>query len=313
MIIFLTLSYIAVLFALVKFRVLPDNLYVRVSPVGFMLLLFLFLFVPLQWGAPAGPAVIIRNAVSIVPNVAGQVVEVVVQPNQPVTKGDVLFRIDPTQYQAKVDQLAAQLKLAELREQQFSQLEARDAGSRFKVEEAQANVGSLRAQLADAQWQLDSTTVRAPANGFATNVALRPGSRVTAVPLAGAMPFFDTSEAIVGVQIHQIHARFIEPGQSADITFKEFPGQVFKGTIESVLPAISQGQVAVSGTAVAQAQLAPDPFYVRLKLDDPKVADKLKAGSYGQAAIYTSSMRAAHVIRRVMIWMQAWMNYLVPA
>ncbi len=312
MIIFLTLLYIAALFLLVKFRVLPDSTYIRVSPVGFMLLLFLILFVPLQWGAPTGPAVVLRNAVAIVPNVPGQVVDVEVQPNQPVKKGDVLFRIDPTQYQAKVDQLAAQLKLAELREQQFAQLEARDAGSKFKVEEAQADVGSLRAQLADAQWQLDSTTVRAPADGFATNVALRPGSRVGAVPLAATMPFFDTSETAVVAQIHQIHARFIEPGQTADVTFKEFPGQVFKATVESVLPAISQGQVAVSGTAAARAQLTPDPFYIRLKLDDPKVADRLKAGSYGQSAIYTSSMQAAHVIRRVMIWMQAWMNYLLP-
>ena len=83
MIIFLTLCYVAVLFLLIKFRVLPDNLYVRLSPIGFMLLLFLFLFVPMQWGAPAGPAVVVRNAVAIVPNVPGQVVEVNVEANKP--------------------------------------------------------------------------------------------------------------------------------------------------------------------------------------------------------------------------------------
>ncbi len=278
-----------------------------------MIVLFLFLFVPLQWGAPAGPAVVIRNSVAIVPNVPGQVVEVSVTANKPVKKGDVLFRIDPTQYQAKVDQLTAQLKLAELREQQFSQLEARDAGSRFQVEEAQANVASLRAQLADAQWQRNGTTVRAPADGFATNVALRPGARVAAVPLAASMPFFDTSETIVGAQIHQIHIRYVEPGQKANVTFKQFPGQVFEATVVAVLPAISQGQFAVSGSAIGPVQAAPHPFVIRLKVDDEKFTASLKAGSYGQAAIYTSSMPAAHMIRRVMIWMQAWMNFIVPA
>jgi RND family efflux transporter MFP subunit len=312
MIIFLTLCYVAVLFLLVKLRVLPDNLFVRLSPIGFMLLLFLFLFVPMQWGAPAGPATAVRHAVSIVPNVRGQVVEVNVEPNTPIKKGDVLFRIDPTQYQAKVDQLSAQLKLAELREQQFTQLEARDAGSRFQVEEAQTTVASLRAQLADAQWQLDSTTVRAPTDGFATNVALRPGARVGAVPLAATMPFFDTTEMTIGVQIHQIHARFIKLGQEAEITFKQFPGQVFGATVESILPAISQGQVTVSGTAIDAATLSAEPFVIRLKLDDPKLADSLNAGAYGQAAVYTPSMQATHVIRRVMMRMQAWMNYLVP-
>ena len=312
MIIFLTLCYVGLVFLLVKVRVLPDNLFVRLSPIGFMLLLFLFLFVPMQWGAPAGPAAVVRPAVSIVPNVRGQVIEVNVEPNIPVKECDVLFRIDPIQYQAKVDQLSAQLKLAELREQQFTQLEARNAGSRFQVEEAQANVGSLRAQLADAQWQLDSTTVRAPTDGFATNIALRPGARVGAVPLAATMPFFDTTEMTIAVQIHQIHARFIELGHKAEITFKQFPGQVFGATVESILPAISQGQAIVSGTAVQPSQLSPDPFVIRLRLDSEEVADKLQAGAYGQAAIYTSSMQATHVIRRVMMWMQAWMNYLIP-
>ena len=312
MIIFLTLCYIAIVFLLVKLRVLPDNLLVRVSPIGFMLLLFLFLFVPMQWGAPSGPAVVVRNNVQIVPNVRGQVIEVPVKANTKLNKGDVLFRIDPTQYQAKVDQLTAQLKLAELREKQYAQLEARDAGTRFKVEETEANVRSLRAQLSDAQWQLDSTVVRAPADGFVTNVALRPGARVAAAPIAASMPFFDTSETIIGAHIHQIYARFIEAGQRAEVTFKEFPGQVFNATVESVLPAIAAGQVAVSGTAVQTTQLTPDPFAVRLKLDDPEIAAKLHAGTYGKVAIYTSSMQATHIIRRVMMWMQAWMNYLVP-
>ena len=80
MIIFLTLCYVAVLLLLVKLHALPDNLFVRLSPIGFMLLLFLFLFVPMQWGAPAGPATVIRHAVAIVPNVPGQVVEVSVEP-----------------------------------------------------------------------------------------------------------------------------------------------------------------------------------------------------------------------------------------
>ena len=181
----------------------------------------------------------------------------------------------------------------------------------FKVEEVNASVISLQAQVTDAKWQLDSTVVKAPTDGFVTNVALRPGSRVAAVPMAAAMPFIDTSDAIVGAQIGQIYVRYIEPGQSADVTFKQFPGQVFKATVESVLPAISQGQVAVSGMSIQFQRVAAIPFIVKLKLEDPSVIAKLHAGAFGQVAIYTSSMQAAHVIRKVMIWMQAWMNYLV--
>jgi multidrug resistance efflux pump len=311
MILFLTLCYVAVLYALVRLHVLPDNLLVRSSPIGFSLLLFLFLFVPMQWGAPAGPAVVVRAAVQIVPNVAGQVIEVPVKPNKPLRKGDVLFRIDPTQYQARFDNLEAQLKLAQLRKEQYTELAAKDATSRFKVEEVNAAVVSLEAQVADAKWQLDNTVVKAPTDGFVTNVALTAGARVAAVPMAAAMPFIDTSGAVVGAQIGQNYVRYIEPGQNADVTFKQLPGQVFKATVESVLPAIAQGQVVVSGMAVQSQPLAPIPYIVRLKLEDPSVTAKLHAGAFGQVAIYTSSMQVAHVIRKVMMWMQAWMNYLV--
>ena len=93
---------------------------------------------------------------------------------------------------------------------------------------------------------------------------------------------------------------------------KIVPGQVFGATVESILPAISQGQVTVSGMAIDATTLSAEPFIIRLKLDDPKLADKLNAGAYGQAAVYTPSMQATHVIRQVMMRMQAWMNYLVP-
>ena len=64
-----------------------------------MLLLLLFgLFIPMSWGAPQGPALVVRNSVSIVPDVAGEVLEVPVEPNTPLKAGDVLFRIDPVPY-----------------------------------------------------------------------------------------------------------------------------------------------------------------------------------------------------------------------
>ena len=55
------------------------------------------------WGAPQGPALVVRNSVQIVPNVAGEVIEVPVDPNKPLKAGDVLFRIDPVPYKAQVD------------------------------------------------------------------------------------------------------------------------------------------------------------------------------------------------------------------
>ena len=69
--------------------------------------------------------------------------------------------------------------------------------------------------------------VRAPADGYVTNLALRKGARVANLPLAPVMAFIDTSETMIGVEIAQINARYIEPGQRVEMTFKFMPGVVY--------------------------------------------------------------------------------------
>ena len=132
----------------------------------------------------------------------------------------------------------------------MTQLQQRDAGRAFDVEQRQAEVDQLKAQLDGAKWNLDKTVVRAPADGYVTNLALRKGARVANLPLAPVMAFIDTSETIVGVEIPQIDARYIAPGQDVEVTFKFFPGQVYTGKVEAVLQAIATGQVQTSGLAV---------------------------------------------------------------
>ena len=122
----------------------------------------------------------------------------------------------------------------------------------------------IAAQLAGAQYNLDQTVVRAPADGYVTNLALRKGARVAALPLAPVMAFIDASDTIVGVQIQQIDARYIERGQNVEITFKFIPGQVFTGKVVDVLQAISTGQVQASGLAVTPKAVTPAPFAVRV-------------------------------------------------
>jgi multidrug resistance efflux pump len=225
MIVVLLNSYISLLALFVWLRFIPFNTFWKLSPILVMLLLLVGLFIPMGWGAPSGPAAVIRNSVQIVPSVAGEVVDVPVAANTPVKAGDVLFRIDPTTYQAQVQAIEAQLKFAELRLGQFSELQRRDTGRAFDVQERESEVEQLRAQLDGAKWNLDRTTVRAPADGYVTNLALRKGARVTGQ--SPVMAFIDTSETIFGVEIPQISVRYIEVGQSVEITFKAFPGEVF--------------------------------------------------------------------------------------
>jgi RND family efflux transporter MFP subunit len=312
MIIFLLNVYLVVLFLLVRFRVVRFNLFWKASPFLVLLLLLVGLFVPMGWGAPSGPALIGRQSVAIVPDVSGEVIEVPVQPNTPLRAGDVLFRIDPTPFQAQVTALEAQLSFATLRLDQMAQLQRSQAGRAFDVEQREAEVKQLQAELDGARWNLDKTTVRAPADGYVTNLALRRGARVSNLPLAPVMAFVDTSSTIAAVEIQQMDARYIEPGQEVELTFKYLPGRIVAGRVEAVLQAIAPGLAQPSGQAVTTGQVRAAPFVVRVALDDTGLANGLPAGSSGTAAIFTSRVTASHVIRRVLLRQEAILNYVVP-
>src|SRR5262245_20687910 len=111
------------LFLLVKLNVIRFTLFWKISPAIVLVLMLFGLFIPIGWGAPSGRALVVRNSVPIVPNVAGEVIDVPVEANRPLKAGDVLFKIDPTPYQAQVDALTAQLNFEKLRLSQMTQLE----------------------------------------------------------------------------------------------------------------------------------------------------------------------------------------------
>jgi multidrug resistance efflux pump len=126
------------------------------------------------------------------------------------------------------------------------------------------------------------------------------------------MAFIDTSNTIIGTEIDQIDARYIAPGQEAEVTFKFRPGRVYSGKVESVLQAIATGQTQTSGTAVLPKAIEAAPFVVRLRLDDAEVARNLPAGATGTAAIYTDHLKPTHVVRRVILRQIAILNYVNP-
>ncbi len=374
MIVFLTLLYVGVLFVLIKLKVLPNTTGVWLTTIVWVVVLFVFLLIPMQWGAPTGPIRIMTRVVQVIPNVSGQVIEIAAVPNVPMQKGDLLFQIDPVPFQQSVELASASLVRAKAQSgQDFEALESASAKlrqtlsqqvlaqARFdddeklvqrgviaanRLERRQANLDAARAavdaaqaavasekvelsavteagviakvaeaetRLEQAQWNLDQTRVTAPGDGFVTNLALTEGQRITNMPFAPAMAFVDTSEKVLIAEIHQIYLRHVEPGQPVEITMKTMPGQLMTGTVDVIIPAASQGQALVSGTLAASGAIQAEPFLIRIAMDDPAMLDGLLPGSVGDVAIYTNSVAATHVIRKVMIRMTAILNYLNPA
>ena len=317
MILFLTLIYVAFLAVLVKLKIVPLNIFWKLSPILWMLLLFFVLFIPMQWGAPSGAVIMYKPVIEVVPNVTGEVTSVEVALRQPLKKGDVIFRIDPEQYNAKVDELNARLALANVNLDRSIQLLEKKVGRQLEVDQYQAEVDSLKAQLVQAEWDLGKTTVVAPANGYIVGLTLRPGQRVSSAPFRSWVAFVDTDNSALVAGIDQAYLRHVRPGQKAEVVMKMLPGKTLNATVKGIAYMTPDGQLSPSGNVptAPTAGTFPLPYGVELELDEelPDILKKtgLPGGSVGTAAIYTDSVASTHIIRKVMVRMEAWMNYLV--
>ena len=140
------------------------------------------------------------------------------------------------QAEANVIELEGQIATATANEAQVTQKlsgqvngeQASVAAARAQLATAKAQVDVSRADLANAQWNLDQTAVYAPANGYAINVQLRPGSFVTAFPVAPAMSFVEETYQVIALYA-QNELRLVEPGNEAEFALKTYPGRDHQG------------------------------------------------------------------------------------
>src|SRR2546421_6595421 len=86
-----------------KFKWLPMNFTAAVITITLPIVAMMALFLLLNIAAPATDDVRAMNyVIPVVPRITGQVTEVPIQPNRPIKKGDVLFKIDPVPFEAAV-------------------------------------------------------------------------------------------------------------------------------------------------------------------------------------------------------------------
>ena len=176
-----------------------------------------------------------------------------------------------------------------------------------------AQVAQVRAQLAKAKWDLDQTTVTAPADGVPINVQLRAGALAGVLPLASGLTYVEDDFVVVALfQQNELHA--VKPGDEAEIVLETLPGEIIKAKVDSIIWAQGQGQSVISGT-LPQTGAAPPPpparFPVKLTVEDKDKHHFLAAGARGEAAIYTDHIEAIQILRKVILRISTKLNWLI--
>jgi multidrug resistance efflux pump len=152
-----------------KFKLLPWNITSQVIVVTIPIFALTVLILFMNIVAPSSSDVRAQNyVIPIVPRVTGQVTEVPIEPNRPIKRGDVLFKIDPVPFEAaanaaeatlrgakdqlnnatnKKASLTPRIELAKKRVEQFTALATTGAGKRADLEQAQSDLANLQSEF----------------------------------------------------------------------------------------------------------------------------------------------------------------------
>ena len=240
------------------------------------------------------------NVVQIAPRVTGQVSILDVQNNQYVKEGQALFRLDPALFQVAIDQAQAQLlkdqatldnvkvtsqRIFKLADQGVLSVQDRDnAAANLKT--AQAEVALAKANLRNAQLNLQYTVVNAPTDGWVSNLTMRPQDTINANEPQFAL--ISKDEFWVDANFKETDMTRIRVGASAKIVVDMYPKHPFKGVVESVSGgsgnafALLPAQNA-TGNWVKVIQRVP----VRIRVTDVDPQYPLRIGTSAEVTIPT--------------------------
>ncbi|WP_454752325.1 efflux RND transporter periplasmic adaptor subunit [Cupriavidus necator] len=232
----------------------------------------------LQVSLPLSGSLRALNQASVKAKVSGEVQQVLVREGEPVRAGQVIVRIDPTEYEARVAQARGQMLAMRGQFRNSHQTWERNrelVGKGFisktafdkyqsDLDVARANLDAAQGGLAVAQKALADTVVKAPLDGMVSARAVQPGEKVSpdtrlidvvdlhVLELEAPIPMADVARAAVG-----------QPVELDVEGAGRFPGKLVR-----INPAVSQGTRSIM-------------VYIRVENSDAR----LRAGMFARGAL----------------------------
>ncbi len=200
-----------------------------------------------------------REKVEVKSKVAGQVEKVLVDEGQQVKKGQLLLRLDPTDYRRDVARCEADVAQAKngleyatmmldrkkrgLAERGVAQMDVDVAENDLKVKKVSLQIAQVA--LSAAEDRLRYTQIGSPMDGTVIQRGIQPGEVVTPGVQATfegkpLLTVADLSTLVVKADFNQIDVARIELGQKVSLTLDALPGRTFTGKVTRVAPASTQ-------------------------------------------------------------------------
>jgi multidrug resistance efflux pump len=179
------------------------------------------------------------------------------------------------------------------------------------VKGVNTDVARLQSELDTAKFNLEECTVRAPTDGTIQQNFLRPGMYAASLPLRPVMVFLHNEKPKFVAAFLQNSAQRIEEGSEAEFILPAVPGRFFKGKVDAVGAFIPQGQLQPSGNLIDPEQIkGQGRILVAIEPQEDISKYLIVPGSTAQVAIYTHHMHHLGLLRKVLLRMSSWTNYL---
>ncbi len=174
-------------------------------------------------------------------------------------------------------------------------------------------VARLTAELADAQYDLDQTVVRAPADGFVTQVGLRAGAFVGATAARPVMVFVNTDKGTSSLAplSSKIRCNGSRPVMMPRSPSTRCPDACSRARCAMfwmrLRPARSSSPEPSWTSTHARAVAAPSRSSTSRTICQ---ATRIPLGAAGQVAIYTEHWHHVSLLRKILLRMRSWQNYV---
>jgi membrane fusion protein (multidrug efflux system) len=192
-----------------------------------------------------------RNSVMLRPEWVGRITALNFTDGGPVRQGQLLVQFDDQLQQAEVQQMQAQLAIAQANYQRTQELVAEKFLAQQTLDTSAANLKVAQAQLALARARLARMAVRAPFDGTAGIRLVNVGDYVK--DGADLVALEDARQMLVDYRLPERYGGRVKPGQSVELTLDALPGRSFKAAVEAIDPLLDTNGRSVGVRALLLA------------------------------------------------------------
>ena len=184
-----------------------------------------------------------NESVVIRPQISGRIETIHFDEGQAVKKGEVLFSLDASEYQAQVAESEATVKLAQVKFNRSKDLLQKNLSSQQQYDEDSAKLDEANAQLALTKDRLAKTVIRASFNGVLGLRKVSPGEVVQ--PGQELINLEDINLLKLDFRAPEIYLPELRTGLDVTVVTDAFPTEVFTGKVYAIAPRVDEASRSV--------------------------------------------------------------------